>query len=372
MSNRASSLNMGSPRRPKRSNADMGYDSNKKPPKEERLHWKMDPEESLSDWTIEILVGGKTHGTYHVHKSILAIGDRKSEYFVRLFRSGNHRFAEAADSTSSIELHPLAAITFPLFLNYLYSGELDISTETSMGLRNLAGYFENRSLRWETKLYIRHIFLTIETAGTYYEQSQIFHDDKIQSAVVDLCVRHIAEISPNHSIVVDPSITPQLWLDILQKAQEVQPQQPEDSISISRHLSNLVANFCRTHRDTIDGMTFQELTSETCLPHIDCHAALPLMDLERRLLSVEPTTKPAVSSGFNNNNLAHHQSTTTNLQQRSLASLHGNWATVDISQSEELQDLVRHQHPQVLLSLFLIAQSNAVELTRELDKAKED
>ena len=40
------------------------------------LDWRMDPEESYSDWKIEISVDGTFHESYHVHRNILAVGPR--------------------------------------------------------------------------------------------------------------------------------------------------------------------------------------------------------------------------------------------------------------------------------------------------------
>ena len=79
---------------------------------DDKLLWRQDPEESLSDWTIELsyeTTGDESGGastdtktdTYHVHKAILASGPRKSEYFARLFKDGG-RFAESSSNTSFI------------------------------------------------------------------------------------------------------------------------------------------------------------------------------------------------------------------------------------------------------------------------------
>lgn len=98
------------------------------PSTESLLTWRMDPDESLSDWSIDIVfdqadesgaVTSKTD-TYHVHKCHLAGGTRKSGYFVKLFSDGG-RFAETRDGTSRIVLKELAARAFPDMLDYLYS-----------------------------------------------------------------------------------------------------------------------------------------------------------------------------------------------------------------------------------------------------------
>ena len=103
----------------------MTYTSDEEPPPEDSTlpSWRLDPETSLSDWTIEIVAmenddGNESTHVYHVHKQNLAVGPRSSQYFAQLFRNGG-RFAESQTSTSRIPLHPLAAEHFEALLDYL-------------------------------------------------------------------------------------------------------------------------------------------------------------------------------------------------------------------------------------------------------------
>lgn len=82
---------------------------------EERLSWIMDREKVTIDWMIVIGVRGEVHGTYSVHKTILAIGRNKRGYFSSLFK--NKSFAESDQKTSRIELHNHAADAIPVFLD---------------------------------------------------------------------------------------------------------------------------------------------------------------------------------------------------------------------------------------------------------------
>ena len=61
--------------------------------------------------------------TYHVHRCILASGTRKSGYFARLFRSGG-RFAESKSRRSRISMDRLAAKYFPTLLDYIYYSQI--------------------------------------------------------------------------------------------------------------------------------------------------------------------------------------------------------------------------------------------------------
>jgi len=78
--------------------------------------WKVDPEKSFSDWTIEISrrEGGSSE-RYDVHRTILAFGPRRSNYLARMFRE------ECIDKTSRLTLENSMADALPLLLNYVYA-----------------------------------------------------------------------------------------------------------------------------------------------------------------------------------------------------------------------------------------------------------
>jgi hypothetical protein len=82
------------------------------------LSWRLDPDTSFSDWTVVIEEEGGKSASYHVHKCVLAAGNRKSDYFRNVFRSG---LAESLSSTSNISLQRSAAAAFPVMLDYMYN-----------------------------------------------------------------------------------------------------------------------------------------------------------------------------------------------------------------------------------------------------------
>ena len=89
-------------------------ENDSEPPACKRFDWRMDPECSYSDWTVEIVVldlDGKKNerSTYHVHKGTLAVA---CSYFAKLFRNS---YAECETSTSKITLVKEAADAFPPF-----------------------------------------------------------------------------------------------------------------------------------------------------------------------------------------------------------------------------------------------------------------
>lgn len=120
----------------------------------EELFWRLDPEESFSDFAVSItnLQTGAT-ATYHAHKAQLALGKRRSEYFAACLRDGGN-FAERRGEVS-ISLEGEAAEAFPTFLDYLYAGRLgDISTEEAIALLHLGGYFRVARLLQEMEQHV--------------------------------------------------------------------------------------------------------------------------------------------------------------------------------------------------------------------------
>lgn len=81
------------------------------------LSWATDPgiaEECFSDWSIAVF-----DRVYYVHKVVMAIGPRHSEYFASLFKCGmsseQHSKQSRLDSLSAEEIDAL-----PLLLNFMY------------------------------------------------------------------------------------------------------------------------------------------------------------------------------------------------------------------------------------------------------------
>lgn len=208
-----------------------------RPPQEsiyDHFKWRQSPEESLSDWTIEVVVLTTSSNqpqekqeqqevsVYHVHKHVLAVGPRKSAYFCRLFQDGG-RFAESQNATSRIELNnELAAKCFPQLLDYLYypntsleeSSSLILNTQTATGLHFLADYFEIPRLSWETSQFWEKD-INNETCSTYYEHALILRNDKILQATIHYCIENVMVQRPaSHLIQV---VEPEFWLALLQE-----------------------------------------------------------------------------------------------------------------------------------------------------------
>ena len=86
---------------------------------EQRLSWRMSPEESLSDWTLIVTTGegAGVSNEYILHRNVLTVGPCKSDYFMAFFRMP---MKEKMTSTSEIELDMDAADVVPLMLDFFF------------------------------------------------------------------------------------------------------------------------------------------------------------------------------------------------------------------------------------------------------------
>ena len=290
----------------------------------ERLSWSRDPENTFfSDYKIEILVRGNVHGCYFVHAAILAVGPKKSMYFARLF--SNQSFVESETKTSRIELEELAAIAFPVFLDYMYALDdaLQITNENAGALHYLGQYFESSRLRKCAQNFWKHN-MTFENCGVYYQQAKIFHDKAISEEVVKAVVKkccgetdeiELPDIVDGFEEVASRLIQEsdeRLWLDALKHNSGV----PNPSLSL------LISLFCDL-ANNMDAGIFLDLTEEKVLPAIHWKAALRLLKHEKSILSASGTPDAP-----------------TSLQKRCIEGLSKSWTRWDSSSvAESLKEL---------------------------------
>ena len=94
------------------------------------LSWRQPPSESFSDWTIEVFYeditkpSGIGHEHYYVHRRVLAVGPKRSNYFANIFK------CNAAGNWNRLELNKREAAAFPMILDFVYADvEFDMDTE---------------------------------------------------------------------------------------------------------------------------------------------------------------------------------------------------------------------------------------------------
>jgi len=238
-----------------------------------RFSWRIDPVESLSDWTIEILVDGKVHGTYHVHRAILSVGKRKSCYFSRLFL-GKVYYVELADRTSKISMEEVAAKHFPVMLDYQYDlggFNLEITYDNYVPLRYLGDYFDNESLREKLDYFFRDGF-DVSRSDICLRHAKLFFDGGAFEQILDQFRGGFFFREDFKSFMVDGDF--EIWLELLKKG----------DADMRKCLSTSLGKFCLKSETDLDAGSFLELTDAALLPELSFESAVSFLRAENMFL----------------------------------------------------------------------------------------
>jgi hypothetical protein len=303
---------------------------------EDALTWRLDPSESLSDWTIKVTIKGSGRvESYHVHKNILAVGKRKSEYFAKIFKTQNHQYGEGSNTTE-IAFAETAARMVPVVLDWIYSDQsaIEFSTETVLGLRYLSQFFGIHPLFEKAMKFIRKD-LSLKTIIPYYKGSTDLGDKKIRLIVARHCARNVNLIPTFHELirVMDPQF---FFLVISSQCIEGHDK--------TLHVSKLLAEYFRLHKDKLDEESFSMLTKEDYLPEIHHTAALTMLEMEADL--VVATSVLSFAS-------------MTNLQERCVKVLAAHWRELSESDPERTKAICRKLPSFVLAELLIKSMQNA-------------
>lgn len=226
------------------------------------LSWRLDRKASFSDWAIEVKVKGCADqcSTYHCHRVLLAVGPRSCTYFSKTFRSG---FSETSEAISKLTLEASAAEAFPSFLDWLYTGNLVISTDTAVALLDLSNY-----LLCKPACILIHEFInkdiSVATSPIYLREASIYASDKVLAAALGLCASSFDSV-PLEAVL---KLTPDLFVGVVQSA---------NFCCLSETLSVRVANFLEAHREEANGDLLSSLTGSEVIPRIDSNVAIELL-----------------------------------------------------------------------------------------------
>jgi hypothetical protein len=253
------------------------------------LTWRLDPDESLSDWTLTVVsndsLGGhrtsdsgdshsddeslsasprssalnpsSVHATqkYFVHRTQLAVGPRRCEYFAKLFRSKKPKSLKRG--ATRIELRPSAARAFPQMLDFIYAPvgtPPDVTSETAVALRHLATCFGIRELFDYVTSFIKRD-LSPETAPTYLLEAHTFQHEKLISVSLSVCAENFEAIKFSRMVALPPELFEKVVTS------------PDLQCS-SQVLSARVASYCRCRPGMVDSDMLKRLTDSRLMPTI--------------------------------------------------------------------------------------------------------
>jgi len=236
-------------------------------PKKKKMppSWRLSPAESLSDFMLTVLsaeIGTATN--YYVHKHVMAIGPRSSQYMNDVFASENTSNFQVTLDGKTFEL-------IPEILDFMYCQDYEITmtTDNAVALRQLAKMLKITPLEAKAAKFILED-MGINNLVTYVSDCCYFNDVEVTKAVVRKCIANIASISVSDRLWV--VMEPELFLQIVSSP-------CIDRNALSKHLSLLLREYLDLHQYEIDCDLFTTLTSKSIIPIVDRAAALPLIEL---------------------------------------------------------------------------------------------
>jgi BTB/POZ domain len=277
-----------------------------------RINWRNDPKQSFSDCTIEVVLKS-THDTlphvftrpsgnpnvpvpnskvrtYHVHRSVLAYGQRRSLYFVKLFQKN---YVQSNDDTDEEELYRKCRIylskdvakVFPALLDYLYTMDDEasnvITSDNIIQLHFLSKILQITCLRSDTEKFYEKD-MSIGNCYRYYTQAHALNGQKIMKAVTTLVINNLSKIKLQSDLLTDFRAL-SLWKHV------VQSKYRSNTVNESIQISTLVACFCKLHRKLLQKDDFIRLTDVRYMPVIHYQVALPLLEISKELRTTEST-----------------------------------------------------------------------------------
>ena len=173
--------------------------------------WRIDPQESYSDWLIEIVpfsdTGGQSVQPYFVHKYFLGAGERRSGYF-------QNAMSESQEAFTRLRLQDSAAAAFPDFLDYIYGAEISLTTESALALRYLSYDLGVPCLLDMVNEFIKKD-LSVENVGFYCTEAALYEFPDI----VEICM-NLASNSPEELLQKEEKSQVQTVMKLLSTEQQ--------------------------------------------------------------------------------------------------------------------------------------------------------
>jgi BTB/POZ domain len=338
-----------------------------------RQIWRLDPKESLSDYTIEVAqknpeTGKSTTEKYHVHKIMLAVGHHRSQYFARLFAGDRHPEIQA--NVIKIHLKEPAAKAFPFFLDLLYAPTVDFFLNDKfelvhfVGLRHLADFFQTESMLKIINRIIKQA-LTIDNICQFYSAANAFNppEEAVLEYIEEFSAKNILQLKANSPFLQmvsadffirivssDAILTRNALANDSSSSASSSPEARQSRTKISCHLSDLVARCCEIH--SIDEETFRIFTHADFLPEISFNAARKLLLMEHRIVRHEMQSVEL-----------------SDLQKRCLVTIRDNVKAIDFTDTtDETLQILRTLPSATVVDLMILMHANqaAASLERAL------
>lgn len=293
--------------------------------------WRGDPSETGSDWTLIVVSDDLETVSFHVHKTVVMYGQRKSKYLARLMReqkrsmkegspeksSANRNYEKENSTSSKLELKQSELKNFPLVLDFMYAtgcsnnsysgdtattaastdsydsllsfatlesectlGDLAavISTANAVSLRYLARHFEIDALMLAVNKFIQKD-LNFSTGPIYLSKAHEYKDDRLIFSSQRLCVENIDRI--------DSRALLRLPLNLFRALVKSLETFDDTNESISLFLSDLICHYLEKHPKAQSSEILLDLTDPLLIPCITSEAAIGFTTIIKNLDSTD-------------------------------------------------------------------------------------
>jgi hypothetical protein len=217
---------------------------------------------------------GTTSTTYHCHRIIIGIGPRACSYFARLFSPSAQAFAEGGVNRSNLVFEESAAAAFPLLLDYVYSGELNATSETALALLEIAHYLGCRPA-FDAAVGFINADLSAQTSPLYIREASVFPlAAPLLGKAIELCATQILVVLKCDNSAALFELPPELFVQVVQSASK--------RLNDTGDLSIAVADYLERNESLVNGQLLFDLSNSSVLSNIGPEAALRLLRLDCR------------------------------------------------------------------------------------------
>lgn len=228
--------------------------------------WRESPKRSGSDYVLNVSDGTGKVKSYHVHKTLLVYGERRSrtleKHLQQELAHANPRSGGGAKGSGVYEIvvPKRAAHLMPQLLDYIYSDKLDLDSDHAPALRSLSNRLDVRSLYQLVSSFIQSD-LSISNVTRYLRQADLVKDKELTSLTMDLAATEFPSLDDSALSKIPPYLFPKL-LGL-----------PQVNSPSSEWLSERIGVYLRSRSD-VDDEEFFLLTHAQLLPQISAREAL--------------------------------------------------------------------------------------------------
>jgi len=308
--------------------------------------WRVDPQESCSDLTIEITSkASQVTKCYHVHKVHLVFGQHKSEFFATAIKKGGPL---AGRNEFRLELEDSAAHAFPYFVDFLYTGQDFVSSEElslskALVLLHLADVFKVPTLVDEMKHFVMDR-MTADSLRGCLPLVVTFRKDKSMKTPYllshHLMVEAVLAQHPHLPDLVDGMDVP-FVVAVLKMCSKLVVGRNMIDTTDHDPVSKAALLYLESNKDEITTKSLYQVTNSKYLPSIAASIALRMLELESEILEnnkkrYEATRKGKTSKNDGSNRdendsltVEEEEASSTSLQERCIDALTKDMSRLD-------------------------------------------